>query len=102
MGALSAILAILVYIADWHRECRRAHVRLNRERQGFQAVASGDNNNPAAGVSGPGPQVGRPMLGSRASGGFSWGYTSLQEEMDEAEQVDIIMVERHGDRDHGA
>lgn len=100
MGALAVILAVLVYSVDWHRECRRANFRLHRERQGFQAVATGDNtthNAPPAG-----PRVGRPMLGSRASGGFSLGYTSLQEEMDEVEHVDVIMVQEHGDRDHGA
>ena len=50
----------------------------------------------------PGPRIGRPMLGSRASGGFSLGYTSLQEEMDEIEQVDVAMVQEYGSRDHGA
>ena len=43
MGVLAMILVVLVLVADWHRECRRANYRLHRERQGFSAVATGDN-----------------------------------------------------------
>ena len=94
MAALAFILLLLVYTTDWHRETRRARVRLARERQGFAQESSSrwGNWTSAASEPGAGPLVGRPMLGSRATGGFSWGYSSLQEEMDETEQVDIIMV----------
>ena len=112
MGTLAAILGLVVWISDWHREARRANVRLSRERQGFRAVATGDyadvfggaNRNDGGDGEGwlTGPRVGRPMLGSRASGGFSWGYANLQEEMDEVEQVDFLLVQQQGDRDHGA
>lgn len=104
MGALALVLLLLVFVTDWHRETRRARVRLARERQGFAQESSsrwGDWSSGAGAGSGSGassgsagPLVGRPMLGSRAVGGFSWGYTSLQEEMDEAEQVDIVLAQQ--------
>ena len=87
MGTLALILVVLVYIADWHRECRRANFRLHRERQGFQAVATGDNN-PSANPTGawPGPQVGRPMLGESCW----WVWFRVHKSSEEMDEVNKL------------
>jgi Na+-driven multidrug efflux pump len=97
MGTLALILLVLVFISDWHREGRRARFRLSRERQGFvqQPANSEQQQQPEQGV---GPSVGRPMVGSRASGGFLWHSASLQEEIEEMEQVDFSIALKDAER----
>ncbi len=114
MGLLALLLFLMVAVTNWHYESRAMIVRADREKEGFSRPSASNmwmNKGMATAGGGAGlsnmydeddvfspiateesvlPMVGAPSIGSRAVGGFALNNATLEEIMNETEEIDIL------------
>ena len=107
LGLLTLIVVCMVLTTDWHYASRVVMYRASQEREGFDEPSTANMwMSKAIGMSNAVyspvghieiPQVGRQSVGSRATGGFGLGASTLEEVMDEVEKIELDLSDLSDD-----